>query len=274
MSDANANLIEGPFQYNSFGSMAPCLSGCSGGEPYKFTGQRLDPETGLYYYRARYYSPVLGRFLQVDPVGYTADMDLYTYVGNDPTNMTDPLGLATTCSGSGDNQVCTTTADTFKAGSSNSKTVQASSTTDKAAISGKGLVAVPSGNQEKLGFIQSDSKGNQSVVPAGDTKTSSTATTDTASATVPGNAIAAIHGHIDSKSQGMVDAKKGPGDAQSLTLKHAMPNYTVSKDRVGVHELVSGRLQFRMVQGQMSSEETQAIQGNLDREQQLFQGGP
>jgi len=38
--------------------------------PYMFTGRRYDSETALYYYRARYYSPEIGRFLQTDPIGY------------------------------------------------------------------------------------------------------------------------------------------------------------------------------------------------------------
>jgi RHS repeat-associated protein len=53
---------------------------------------RLDAETGLYYDRARFYSSSLGRFLQTDPVGYAADLNLYAYVGNDPTDKTDPSG--------------------------------------------------------------------------------------------------------------------------------------------------------------------------------------
>jgi RHS repeat-associated protein len=97
MSDAGGNLIEGPYTYDGWGNCFVSLTACSAtGEPYRFTGRRFDPETGLYYYRARYYCPRDNcgvRFLQTDPVGYTADLNLYTYGGNDPTDRLDPTGF-------------------------------------------------------------------------------------------------------------------------------------------------------------------------------------
>ncbi|MDB9524569.1 hypothetical protein PN498_01095 [Oscillatoria sp. CS-180] len=61
---------------------------------YAFTGREYDEETGLYYYRARYYNGELGRFISQDPIGFQGgDSHLYRYVNNYPVNSTDPSGL-------------------------------------------------------------------------------------------------------------------------------------------------------------------------------------
>jgi RHS repeat-associated protein len=63
------------------------------GDRFGFTGRELDSEIGLYYYRARYYDPRIGRFLSQDPACFKSDdWNLYRYVANDPINRTDPTG--------------------------------------------------------------------------------------------------------------------------------------------------------------------------------------
>jgi len=60
----------------------------------KYTAREHDEDTGLYYYRARYYDPEIGRFLTEDPWGFDAGVNFYTSVSNNPVNYNDPMGLA------------------------------------------------------------------------------------------------------------------------------------------------------------------------------------
>ncbi len=58
----------------------------------QYTGRPLDEETGLYYYRARYYDPEIGRFISEDPIGFAGGINFYAYVGNNPLIYNDPTG--------------------------------------------------------------------------------------------------------------------------------------------------------------------------------------
>ena len=84
----NAGVVTDKFSYSPFGKSAD-----ESGSPYKFAARRIDSETGLYYNRNRYYNPSTGRFISPDPIGYGDGMNMYAYVGNDPMNATDPMGL-------------------------------------------------------------------------------------------------------------------------------------------------------------------------------------
>ena len=58
-----------------------------------YTGREYDADTGLYYYRARWYDPEARRFISEDPIGLNGGINLYAYVNNNPLRYVDPSGL-------------------------------------------------------------------------------------------------------------------------------------------------------------------------------------
>jgi RHS repeat-associated protein len=80
------------YTYDSFGMVTPSTEFRNS---YAFTGREWDRETGLYYYRARYYDPMEGRFISKDPISFAGgDVNLYGYAQNNPVNWVDPSGLS------------------------------------------------------------------------------------------------------------------------------------------------------------------------------------
>jgi RHS repeat-associated protein len=87
-----------PLERTSFGAFGNALTDTgSTSNSLKYTGRESDPDTGLYYYRARYYDTTIGRFLSEDQKGFAAGINFYAYVGNNPVNFNDPFGFDKTC---------------------------------------------------------------------------------------------------------------------------------------------------------------------------------
>ena len=76
-----------------FVDMGAYYAASSIGNEIFFQGRRWDNESGLYYFRNRYYDPATGRFISRDPSGPVDGPNLYAFVNNNPMNYVDPMGL-------------------------------------------------------------------------------------------------------------------------------------------------------------------------------------
>jgi RHS repeat-associated protein len=79
------------YSYDSFGNLSASTGVLT--NPFRYTGREFDPETGLHYYRARYYNGQIGRFVNEDPIGFGGGLNFYPYVHGNPLLFVDPTGL-------------------------------------------------------------------------------------------------------------------------------------------------------------------------------------
>jgi len=86
-----AGALAKTYTYDSYGKLTASTGTLT--NQFQYTGREFDSETGLYFNRARYYDPQVGRFISEDPVGFLGGINKYAYVLNRPTNFSDPSGL-------------------------------------------------------------------------------------------------------------------------------------------------------------------------------------
>ena len=90
VTNTNGSTVFAANTYDEYG-----IPGSNNTGRFQYTGQIWIPELGMYYYKARMYSPTLGRFLQMDPIGYKDNVNLYAYVADDPMDKVDYTGEQT-----------------------------------------------------------------------------------------------------------------------------------------------------------------------------------
>jgi RHS repeat-associated protein len=88
---SSTGALANTYTYDSFGNLTNSTGTLS--NPFQYTGREFDSETGLYYYRARYYDPTAGRFVSEDPIRFQGGSNFYRYAKNNVVNATDPWGL-------------------------------------------------------------------------------------------------------------------------------------------------------------------------------------
>jgi len=87
-----AGALANTYTYDSYGKVTASTGTLT--NPFQYTGREFDQDTGIYFYRARYFDQNAGRFISGDPVGFRGqDINLYRYVKNQPTGFVDPSGL-------------------------------------------------------------------------------------------------------------------------------------------------------------------------------------
>jgi len=80
------------YTYDIFGNLAASTGTLT--NPFRYTGREFDSESGLYFYRSRYFDPIAGRFVSEDSIRFEGGIDFYEYVDNSPVNEFDPLGMS------------------------------------------------------------------------------------------------------------------------------------------------------------------------------------
>ena len=100
-ADAGGAVVES-YRFDAWGRVLGVYDGSGSpiasrqsqlGNRYLWQGREYSWRTGLYYFRARWYDPVTGRFLSNDPIGISGGLNQYVFAGNNPVNFGDPFGL-------------------------------------------------------------------------------------------------------------------------------------------------------------------------------------
>jgi len=230
-----------------------------------YAGHVTDEKTKLSYMQQRYYDPIAGRFLSIDPVAADAgSFNRYWYANNNPYRFIDPDGRCPKNTGS---NICIESAR-FDPSRSSGKNVTGTPDMDKAVSNQKRVVQTkPGARSEPLASLNEQKDGSLKVQLIGGATNESGGDADKARGRPPGSSKAIVHGHT---SRTVADDAYSIGDANPLK-KISQPDYAVSQDgRVMIQELENGRYQVRMISGEMTDAEIKYYTETTTKRQEIF----